>query len=137
MNKSEHADKKLKLKGSEITKKQAPAILKLHHCSSLLRQIFMRAIELTYTHKKAKTMCPDLENPTNNDRETELQAEIEDLKQRHEARKIIDRAKGILIDQGMSEQEAFSSLQKTSMDTRRPLREIAEAVIINAQILDR
>lgn len=82
-------------------------------------------------------MCPDLENPTNSDREAELRAEIEALKERLEARKIIDRAKGMLIDRGMTEHEALSSLQRTSMDTRRPLREIAEAVIINAQIIDR
>lgn len=66
--------------------------------------------------------------------EAELEAEIEQLKEQLEARKVIDRAKSVLMTQGMTEQEAFSRLQKTSMDTRRPLREIAEAVLISAQV---
>ena len=66
--------------------------------------------------------------------EAELEAEIEHLKEQLETRKVIDRAKSVLMTQGMTEQEAFSRLQKTSMDTRRPLREIAEAVLINAQV---
>ncbi len=56
--------------------------------------------------------------------------EVDDLTERLETRKKLDRAKGILMARGMSEPEAFKRLQKLAMDKRRPLREIAEAVII-------
>ena len=43
----------------------------------------------------------------------------------------MDRAKGILMDQqGLSEAEAFRKIQKMSMNTRKPMKEIAEAIIL-------
>ena len=59
-----------------------------------------------------------------------LAAEVDDLTQRLETRKVLDRAKGILTARGMSEPDAFKRLQKLAMDKRKTLREIAEAVII-------
>ena len=59
-----------------------------------------------------------------------LAAEVEDLGERLETRKIVDRARGILMTRGMSEPDAFKRLQKLAMDKRKTLREIAEAVII-------
>jgi len=59
-----------------------------------------------------------------------LASEVDDLTQRLETRKVLDRAKGILTARGMSEPEAFKRLQKLAMDKRKTLREIAEAVII-------
>ncbi len=48
-----------------------------------------------------------------------------------ETRKLVDRAKGILQDRhGLSEAEAFRRIQQQSMNTRKPMREIAEAIII-------
>lgn len=48
-----------------------------------------------------------------------------------EARKSVERAKGILMrEQGLSEEEAFRKIQKESMDLRKSMREIAEAVIL-------
>jgi AmiR/NasT family two-component response regulator len=48
-----------------------------------------------------------------------------------EARKIIERAKGILMKaQSISEDEAFRKIQKMAMNTRRSMREIAEAIIL-------
>lgn len=47
-----------------------------------------------------------------------------------ETRKVLDRAKGVLMDRdGMSEQAAFEFLQKTAMSTRRPMREVADEVL--------
>jgi AmiR/NasT family two-component response regulator len=61
-----------------------------------------------------------------------LQKENEDLKKTLEARKIIERAKGILMkSKGLSEAEAFSLIQKKSMDLRKPMGEIAQAVILS------
>ncbi len=61
----------------------------------------------------------------------ELEKQIGDLKETLETRKIVDRAKGILMDQqGLSEAEAFRKIQKMSMNTRKPMKEIAEAIIL-------
>jgi signal transduction protein with GAF and PtsI domain len=51
------------------------------------------------------------------------------------SRKLVERAKGILMkEQHLSEEEAFRRLQKKSMDLRKSMREIAEAVILANQI---
>lgn len=61
----------------------------------------------------------------------ELESEVTDLENKLETRKAVDRAKGILMDQyGLKEQEAFRRIQVQSMNTRKSMREIAEAIII-------
>ena len=63
-----------------------------------------------------------------------LEKEMGDLKEALETRKFVDRAKGILMDsQGLSEAEAFRKIQKMSMNTRKPMREVAEAIILAQQ----
>ena len=62
-----------------------------------------------------------------------LAAEVEDLAEQLETRKVLDRAKGVLMGQGMSEPEAFRRMQKLAMDKRRTLREVAEAVILASE----
>lgn len=63
-----------------------------------------------------------------------LEKEVGDLKQALETRKFVDRAKGILMDtQGLSEAEAFRKIQKMSMNTRKPMKEVAEAIILANQ----
>lgn len=57
--------------------------------------------------------------------------EVEDLQNALETRKLVERAKGILMDtQGMDEQEAFRKIQKMSMNTRKPMKEVADAIIL-------
>ena len=61
----------------------------------------------------------------------ELENQATDLEDKLETRKAVDRAKGILMDQyGLKEQEAFRRIQVQSMNTRKSMREIAEAIII-------
>jgi len=61
----------------------------------------------------------------------ELEKSAQDLEDKLETRKVVERAKGILIDQfGLKEQEAFRRIQVQSMNTRKSMREIAEAIII-------
>jgi response regulator NasT len=61
----------------------------------------------------------------------ELEREVTDLKEALETRKLVDRAKGILMDtQGLNEAQAFRKIQKMSMDTRRPMKDIAQAIVI-------
>ncbi len=60
-----------------------------------------------------------------------LEKEVFDLQETLETRKLVDRAKGILMDtQGLNESEAFRKIQKMSMNTRKPMKEIAEAIIL-------
>jgi len=59
-----------------------------------------------------------------------LAGEVSDLAEQLSARKAVDRAKGILQkDLGLSEPEAFRWIQKTAMDLRRSMREVAEGVV--------
>jgi GAF domain-containing protein len=64
-----------------------------------------------------------------------LLVETEVVKEELATRKAVERAKGILMrQQGLNEEEAFRNIQKTSMDTRRSMREIAEAIILISQL---
>ncbi len=64
-----------------------------------------------------------------------LEAEVHDLQLALETRKVVDRAKGILMDtQGLSEAAAFRKIQKLSMNTRKPMKEVAEAIILARQL---
>ena len=61
----------------------------------------------------------------------DLEQELGDLKLALETRKLVDRAKGILMDvQGLTESEAFRKIQKMSMNTRKPMKEVAEAIVL-------
>ncbi|GAA1874461.1 response regulator [Lapillicoccus jejuensis] len=61
---------------------------------------------------------------------TALEAEVADLGERLETRKAVDRAKGILMTQlKLSEADAFRWIQKTAMDRRLGMREVADTVI--------
>ena len=63
-----------------------------------------------------------------------VRQEVEDLQNALETRKLVERAKGILMDtQGMDENEAFRKIQKMSMNTRKPMKEVAEAIILAHQ----
>ena len=59
-----------------------------------------------------------------------LEAEIADLGEQLAARKAVDRAKGILQKElGLTEPDAFRWIQKTAMDLRRSMREVADGVV--------
>ena len=59
-----------------------------------------------------------------------LELEIADINERMETRKTVERAKGILMEKmKLNEPESFRWIQKTSMDRRLTMREVAEAVI--------
>jgi len=63
-----------------------------------------------------------------------VEDEVADLSDRLESRKIIDQAKGLLQESvGMTEPEAFRWIQKTAMDLRKSMREVAEGVIDHAK----
>ncbi|MDR4532520.1 response regulator [Glutamicibacter sp. PS] len=59
-----------------------------------------------------------------------LEEEVSNLAEQFETRKLVDRAKSLLITKmGLSEPEAFRWIQKTSMDRRLSMRQVAETVI--------
>ena len=59
-----------------------------------------------------------------------IEQELNDLRNSLETRKILDRAKGILMDAySLSEQEAFRRIQQYSMAKRKSIREVAESII--------
>jgi response regulator NasT len=62
-----------------------------------------------------------------------LEDEVADLAERFETRKLVDRAKGLLQTKyGLTEPEAFRWIQKTSMDKRLTMKDVAAAVIASA-----
>jgi response regulator NasT len=59
-----------------------------------------------------------------------LAGEVNSLQEQLETRKIVDRAKGVLMDShGLSEQAAFDFLQKRAMNERTRMRDVAERVL--------
>src|SRR5579862_1096275 len=61
----------------------------------------------------------------------QLNKEVSSLSEKLEARKMVDRAKGILMDeQKLSESEAYRRIQVQSMNLRKTMKEVAEAIIL-------
>ena len=85
---------------------------------------------------KEADLLPAMEIAISRYRETEaLEQEIGTLQDKFETRKLLDRAKGLLMEKrGMKEQEAFRWIQTQSMNTRKSMREIAEAIILTQDV---
>ena len=65
----------------------------------------------------------------------QLSKEVTNLNEKLEARKLVDRAKGILMDEHkLNEQEAYRRIQIQSMNLRKTMREVAEAIILAKSI---
>ncbi|MGO3507919.1 MAG: ANTAR domain-containing response regulator [Glutamicibacter arilaitensis] len=65
-----------------------------------------------------------------NDELRALEEEVSNLAEQFETRKLVDRAKSLLITKmGLTEPEAFRWIQKTSMDRRLSMRQVAETVV--------
>ena len=66
---------------------------------------------------------------------TELMVKTRVIQEELETRKRIERAKGIIMrDEGLTEEKAYLKLQRYSMDHRKTMREIAEAIILSAEM---
>jgi signal transduction protein with GAF and PtsI domain len=66
---------------------------------------------------------------------TELLVKSRVIQEELEARKRIERAKGILMkEEGLTEEEAYLKLQKFSMDHRKTMREVADAIILTSEM---
>lgn len=65
----------------------------------------------------------------------ELEREVTDLREALETRKLVERAKGVLMEvHGLRESDAFNRMRKTSMDNRKSMREVAEAILLTHEI---
>lgn len=65
----------------------------------------------------------------------ELEREVTDLKDALETRKLVERAKGVLMEvHGLREADAFNRMRKTSMDNRKSMREVAEAILLSHEV---
>jgi response regulator NasT len=64
-----------------------------------------------------------------------LEREVGNLKDALESRKVVERAKGVLMEvHGLREAEAFHRIRKTSMDARKSMREVAEAILLTHEM---
>jgi response regulator NasT len=64
-----------------------------------------------------------------------IEKEAQSLRDTLETRKLVERAKGVLMDtQELKEAEAFRKIQKLSMNTRKSMREIAEAILLAHEV---
>jgi AmiR/NasT family two-component response regulator len=67
---------------------------------------------------------------------TSLRQENSALKENLEGRKLIERAKGLLMDQRkLSEEQAYSLLKKASMNMRKPMVDVAQAILLAGGLL--
>jgi AmiR/NasT family two-component response regulator len=63
-----------------------------------------------------------------------LEKQLGDSREALETRRVVERAKGVLMDSlGLREAEAFRRIQKLSMNNRKSMREIAEAILLGHQ----
>jgi GAF domain-containing protein len=66
---------------------------------------------------------------------TELIVKTKVIQEELETRKLVERAKGVLMKhQDLGEDEAFKRIRKTSMDSRKTMREIAEAILLTEKM---
>lgn len=69
---------------------------------------------------------------------TELMVKSRIIQEELETRKLVEKAKGILMkDKGLSENEAYRTIQKYSMDSRKSMRQVAEAIVMAQAVKER
>jgi response regulator NasT len=116
----------------------APAVLLTAYSDSSLIVRAKEAGVFGYLVKpfKPSDLSPAIEVARSRYEQNEqLRAEVATVKERLEARKAIEKAKGLIMEkEGVSEAEAYRRIQLQSMNQRLSMREVAEAVIIANQV---
>jgi AmiR/NasT family two-component response regulator len=116
-----------------ITETSCPVVLITSHTSDALVARAQAAGVMAYLVKPLRPaeLAPAL------DLAVARFAETRALKQTLEERKIIERAKGRLMDRmRLSEEEAFRRLRRAAMNSRRPMVEIARAVLVSESVTE-
>jgi len=116
-----------------VTERIAPVVILTAFSQRDLVERAREAGAMAYLVKpfQKKDLLPTIEMAVSRFAElTALEKEVADLTGRLEARKLVDRAKGVLqAEHGLSEPEAFRWIQRTAMDSRRSMRGVAQGVI--------
>jgi two-component system, response regulator PdtaR len=64
-----------------------------------------------------------------------MESKVRDLEDHLATRKVVEKAKGVLMEKhGITEQEAFRRIQKASMNNRKSMKEIAEAILLAEEL---
>ena len=112
----------------------APAILLTAYSDRELVDRAREAGAFAYLVKpfKPNDLPPAIELAVSRYRQTQdLNKQIGDLQERIEIRKLVEKAKGILIEkQGLSESDAYRRIQQSSMNLRKSMKEVAEAILL-------
>jgi len=129
--------------GVELTRKVmaaavCPVVLLTSHTDAEVsgRAIEAGALGFLVKPLRAEELGPALDLAVSRFREMQaVRRENETLRRSLEGRKLIERAKGILMQRlGLSEPEAFRKIQKTAMDSRKPMTEIAQALLLTEEL---
>lgn len=116
-----------------------PVVLTTSHYDAATIERAKQAGVMAYLVKplRAEEIIPAVELAVSRFREfLFLREENSLLKENLEARKLIERAKGLLMAQRkLSEEQAYGLLKKTSMNSRKPMAEIARAIILAGGLL--
>lgn len=115
-----------------------PVVLLTSHTDTAVAERAIAAGVLGFLVKplRAEELGPALDVAVSRFRElVAMRQENEALKRTLETRKLVERAKGILMKRlGLSEPDAFRRIQKTAMDTRRPMSEVAQALLLTEEM---
>jgi len=115
-----------------------PVVMLTSHTDTAVAARAIAAGVLAFLVKplRAEEVGPALDVAVSRFRElSAMRQENEALKRTLETRKLIERAKGILMQRlGLSEPDAFRRIQKTAMDSRRPMAEVAQALLLTEEI---
>jgi response regulator NasT len=64
-----------------------------------------------------------------------METKARDLEDTLATRKVVEKAKGVLMEKhGISEQEAFRRIQKASMNNRKSMKDVAEAILLAEEL---
>lgn len=121
-----------------MTVSPCPVVLVTSHtdASVVARAVDAGVLGFLAKPVRAQELGPTLDVALHRFRELQaMRKENEALKRKLESRKLVERAKGILMTRlGLSEPEAFRRIQKTAMDTRRPMAEVAQALLLTEEM---
>ncbi len=132
-----------KLDGLDVARaarqeKLAPVALLTAYSDETLMERAADAGVLAYLRKpfRKEDLAPAIAIALGRDRERRsLEAEIEDLKDKMEARKLVGRAKALLMERHqLSEREAFHRIQAQSQSLQKAPHEIAQAIILASEL---
>jgi len=111
-----------------------PVVLITSHCDAATIERAKQAGVMGYLVKplRAEELSPTIELAITRFQDfVSLREENSTLKVNLEARKLIERAKGLLMEQRkLTEDQAYTLIKKTSMNMRKPMADVAQAIIL-------